>query len=161
METSRNNETLLIGRDIEWSAIEEQYCRVNHFTPFAIVESGKVKASSSTLPYASLLVECPKVFKEASMPVVHKQDFRNLWEVFREIDSIDTKNMDIIVIHAPLKRRGLAKLFSGILPSLVIQVHGKGFFKRLDNKPGKGNVEAWFESLKPIAEWDARPEGLK
>lgn len=160
METSENSASLLIGRDIAWAAIEEQYCRVKHFTPFAIVESGKVKAFSATFPYASLLVECPKVFKEASMPVLHKLDFRNLWEVFKEI-GVNTEIMEVLVVYAPLKRRKLTKLFSGVLPSLVIQVYPKGSLERLEGKPEKGKVEEWFNSLKPIAEWDARPDELK
>jgi len=160
METSEHSEPLLIGKDIPWGTIEEQYCRVKHFTPFAIVESGKVKEVSRTLPYASLLVECPKVFKEASMPVLHKLDFRNLWEVFKEI-GVSTE-MEILVVYAPLKRRKLAKLFSGVLPSLVIQLYPKGSLERLERKPDTQlPAEEYLKSLLPIAEWDARPKELK
>jgi len=160
MEISEHSESLLIGRDIEWAAIEGQYCRVKHFTPFSVVESGKVKEASQTLPYASLLVECPKVFNEASLPVVHKADFRNLWEVFKEI-GVSTE-MEVLVVYAPLKRRKLAKLFSGVLPSLVIQLYPKGSLERLEGKPDTGiPAEEYLKSLLPIAEWDARPKELK
>ena len=181
MENSEHSEALLIGRDIPWEAIEGEFCRVKHFTPLAIVESGKVKSASSMLPYALLRVELPNLRghqdyqqklknvnlpREASMPVLHKLDFRNLWEVFKEIDvSKDLEGaltkMEVLVVYAPLKRRKLAKLFSGILPSLVIQLYPKGSLERLYEKPEKGKVEEWFNSLRPIAEWDARPENLK
>jgi len=160
MEISEHSEPLLIGRDIEWEAIEEQYCRVKHFTPIAVVASSKIKEVSKILPYASLRVECPKVFQDALMPVVHKLDFRNLWEVFME-RGVGTEE-EVIVVYAPLKRRKLARLFSGILPSLVIQLYPKGSLERLEGKPDVGiPVEEWFKSLLPIAEWDARPKELK
>ena len=160
MENSEHSEVLLIGRDIPWETIEGEFCWVKHFTPMAIVESGKIRDLSKFLPYALLRVECPKVFQgEASIPVMHKQDFRNLWEVFNEREV--SPEMEVLVVYAPLKRRKLVKLFSGILPSLVIQLHPKGFLERLYQEPEKGKVEEWFESFRPIAEWDARPEELK
>lgn len=181
MENSEQSEVPLIGRDIPWEAIEGEFCRVKHFTPLAVVESGKVKSASTMLPYASLKVELPDLSEhpdyqqklkgiilphEALMPVMHKLDFRNLWEVFKEIDvSKDPEgaltNMEVLVVYAPLKRRKLTGLFSGILPSLVIQLYPKGSLERLYEKPEKGKVKEWFESLRPIAEWDARPENLK
>jgi hypothetical protein len=94
------------------------------------------------------------------MPVIHKLDFRNLWEVFRET-ALNQEIMDVIVIYAPLKRRKIANLFSSVLPSLVIQVHGKGALERLYKKPEKGEIEEWLISVRPIAEWNARPENLK
>ena len=175
MENSERSEARLIGRDIPWEAIEGEFCRVKHFTPLAKVESGKVKSTSSMLPYALLKVELPDLSahldyqqklkniilpREASMPVMHKLDFRNLWEVFKEID-IDTEIMEILVVYAPLKKRKLTNLFSGFLPSLVIRVYPKGSQERLYEKSEKGKVKDWFESLQPIAEWDARPENLK
>lgn len=175
METSEQNGALLIGKDIPWEAVEGEFCRVNHFTPLAIVESGKVKSASPMLPYALLRVELPDLSKhpdyqrkpkgiilprEASMPVMHKLDFRNLWEVFKETD-INPEIMEVLVVYAPLKKRSLTKLFSGVLPSLVIQVYPKGSQERLYEKPEKGKAKEWFDSLQPIAEWDARPENLK
>jgi len=175
MENSEQNEAPLIGRDIPWEAIEGEFCRVEHFTPFAIVESGKVKSASPTLPYASLRVELPDSSRhpdyqqklknitlpsKASMPVIHKLDFRNLWEVFKETN-INHEIMEVIVVYAPLKRRTITNLFSSVLPSLVIQLHGKGALERLYGKPKAGNIEDWVYSVRPIAEWDARPENLK
>jgi hypothetical protein len=175
MDNYENSETPLIGKDIPWEAIEGEFCRIEHFTPYAIVESGKVKSASSTLPYASLRVELPDLSghpdyqkkmknitlpREALMPVIHKLDFRNLWEVFKETE-INQEIMDIIVIYAPLKRRKITSLFSNVLPSLVIQVHGKGALERLYRKPETGKIEDWVYSIRPITEWDARPENLK
>ena len=175
-ESHEHSEVPLIGRDIEWEAFEGHYCRVKHFLPLAIVESGKVRDLSKFMPYASMRIEYVTntteegliVVQEASMPVIHKLDFRNLWEVFIERQVYgDTREygvsteLEVLVVYAPLKRRKLTKLFSGILPSLVIQLYPKGSLERLYEKPEKGKVEEWFDSLQPIAEWDARPENLR
>jgi len=175
MNLQDNDEIPIIGRDLPWDAIEGEFCRIEHFTPFALVEHGKIKSASSILPYASLRVELPNLAAheeyqqklkgitlpaKASMPVLHKLDFRNIWEVFN-VRHINTDIMDILVIYAPLKRRKISGLFSSILPSLVIQVHGKGALERLYSKPEIGKAEDWFNSNRPIAEWDARPENLK
>jgi len=175
VENSESNEIPLIGRDIPWESIEGEFCRVKHFTPLAVVESDKVKSASSMLPYASLRVELPSLEghqdyqqklkgiilpHEATMPVLHKLDFRNLWDIFNKM-GINTEINEVLVVYAPLKRRKLINLFSSVLPSLVIQLHVKGSLERMYKQPETGKAEEWFNSIKPIAEWDARPENLK
>ena len=166
METSEQNESLLIGKDIPWEAIEGEFCRVKHFTPMAIVESGKVRDISKSLPYAVLEVELPNLEghedyqqklkginlpRYACMPVMHKLDFRNLWEVFKET-RINTEIMEVLVVYAPLKRRKLTRLFLAILPSLVIGLYPKGSLEKLYTKPEKGKELEWSQSFRPIAE---------
>lgn len=166
---SEHSEVPIIGRDIPWDTIKQQYCRVKHFTFIAVVESGKVKAPSPILPYASLLVESPFFFKEASLPVLHKLDFRNLWEVFMERKVYgDTRDygagteMEVLVVYDPLKRRKLTKFLpQGFLPSLLIELYPKGTLERFTEKPEPGKAEEWFNLRRPIAVWDARPENLK
>jgi len=82
-DNPQNEDLMLIGKDISWKEIEGKIYRVTHFSPFASLESGKIKGITGSLPYALLRIESPKLPKEASMPVVHKHDFRNLWEVYR------------------------------------------------------------------------------
>lgn len=172
-ESHEQSEHLIIGKAIPWEAVGGEFCRVKHFTPLRIIESGKIIESSRRLPYALLAVECPKLFKEATMPVLHKLDFRNLWEVFMERKAYgDTRDYgantkeEVLVVYAPLKRRNLARLFSGILPSLVIQLYPKGQLEKIYGKhEGEAKLSA-EEALnrrfpRPIAEWDARPENLK
>lgn len=161
MENSEIFEPLIIGKNISWESIKEQYFRVKHFTPFAIVEGDKLRVISTVLPYASLVVECPKVaIREASMPVVHKLDFRNLWEVFH-VRGVSSEE-EILVVYDPLQRRGISRLFSGVLPSLVIFLYPKGSLERINsNRKGPLSAEAYLNSLMPIATSDAQPENLK
>lgn len=177
MKDSEHNDCLLIGKDIEWQAIEEHYCRVNHFLPLSIVESGKIRDAVRFMPYALMQIDMVMnvteqglmVVQEATMPVKHKADFRNLWEIFIERkvygdtrDIAASPELEVLVVYAPLKRRKVMKIFSGILPSLVVQLYPKGSLEKLHGKPDPSiQAEEWFESLRPIAEWDARPEELK
>jgi hypothetical protein len=173
------NETPIIGREIPWQAIEGEFCRIAHFTPYAKVESGEVKTISTMLPYALLTVELPDFrhnpdynYQEkyttmtvrpthyASLPVMNHLDFRNLWQVFKET-SVNLDITDILVICSPCQRRSITKLFSRVLPSLIIQLHGKGALERIYHQPEGGKTEEWLDSIRPIAEWDARPEKLK
>lgn len=157
MENSEHSEALLIGRDIPWEAIEGEFCRVKHFTPLAIVESGKVKSASSMLPYASLLVELPKLKNahlphEASMPVVHKDDFLRLWQVFNE-RGVHSEE-EVIVCYEPFYR---SKFFSRLTPRLHIYIFQKGHHDQTyDPSFRPDDAEAW---LTPIAEY--RPKNYK
>jgi hypothetical protein len=163
MENSEHNEAPVIGRDIRWEAIENQYCRVKHFTPFADVESGKVKDVSKFLPYALLQVECPMKFQgEASMPVLHKLDFQNLWEVFMERKvygdtrdyGVSTK-MEVLVVYSKPDSK-LGRLLGASLPRLITYVYRRGSLEKIYAML-LGNID--IDALPhPIAEYDSRPE---
>jgi len=139
-----SNESLIIGKDIPWKDIQEEDLRVKHFTPFAIIEGGKVKATSMLLPYASLIVESPKLPEETYLPVTHKIDFRNLWEVFKERGVKD--NEEVLVFYVPS-----SGIFSAVKPKLHIFIYPKGHQEEIYNPNfTPDNSEMWF---KPIAEW--------
>ena len=183
MGTNEHSAFVTIGKDIPWEVIEGGYCRVTHFTPFATVEAGKIREFSQPtgviglMPYALLSVELvvndthpflggflfkPKSLrlpKEASMPVVNRLDFLNLWEVFRE-RGVSTRE-EVLVVYRPLSsgRKLLARMFSGILPMLVIGIYTAGSLENICFPPAN-TLYPREDFPKPIAEWDSRPEKL-
>jgi hypothetical protein len=78
----------LVGDDIPWHLVEQEMCIVKEFTPFYTRESGKSKPSQvvpQNFPiYALLRVESTTFKNGAIMPVLHHEDFCNLWSVFKE-----------------------------------------------------------------------------
>lgn len=152
MDAREHGETPLIGKDIPWKTIEGVALRVKHFTPFATTEGDKVKAISMKMPYASLLVESPHLSRESYLPVVHKVDFRNLWECFQE-RGVNSEE-EVIVGYRPFPRKRLGKLFSPFMPKLHILIYPRGHLEEAEDPNFRPDDPiAWF---KPIAEW--KPE---
>ena len=152
METSEQDQLLLIGKDIRWKAIEGKACRVTHFTPFATVDAGRIKGVSLNMPYAILTVEIPEVSNGfvARLPVINKVDFRNLWEVFhqRRVSAEE----EVLVSYVPFFRNRLLRfIFSAGMPRFYIAVFPEGWLqKTLDPSYKKDDPLTWG---KPIAEW--------
>lgn len=145
---NNRDESLIIGKDIPWENIEKDDLRVKDFTPFALVEQGKIKSPSTLLPYASLLVESPILPNEATLPVVHKVDFRNLWEVFKERGVKPEE--EVVVFYAP--SRGI---LSTLKPKLHIYIYPKGHQEKIHNPKFESGLDTktWRKWIKPIAEW--------
>ena len=76
--------SFLLGKHVPWKSIEKEACRVNHFTAVARIEAGKVQTAVKGMPYALLRVESPFLSGETIMPVVHRLDSLNSWEVFEQ-----------------------------------------------------------------------------
>ncbi|MDD4874658.1 MAG: hypothetical protein PHE15_06785 [Dehalococcoidales bacterium] len=158
MDNMKQDESLIIGRHIKWEEIQGIFCKVLQFVPLTIVESGKVQELSDNSPYASLIIECPNLFKEAYMFVFNKEDFLNLWEVFKERGVEDQE--EVLVVYDPFKGSIISKLFSRTVPSLLIQIYPTGsliairdFYSIKNELVGK----VWSSPIpKAIAEWDAR-----
>ena len=138
----------IIGQDIPWEAIRQECCRVKHFTSFSTFESGKVKSTSSILPYASLLVDLPKLKNvnlppEATMPVVHKDDFLRLWQVFNEREVRPEE--EVIVIYEQFYR---SRFMSRLMPRLHIYIYPKGHFdQEYDPNYKPENIQTWFRYI--------------
>lgn len=143
MGKSNSDKSFVIGHEIPWDVIRGGACKVEHFTPFASVEAGKVKSAQPGLPYGSLTV---KLFKlqaidlpdEASMPIVHKDDFLRIWHVFEERGI--NPGEEVIVFYEPFYRN---RFLSRFMPRLHIYIFPKGFHD--------GN-----ESLKHIAKYEPK-----
>jgi hypothetical protein len=67
-----NTKTSVIGNDIPWKDVEEKPLRVVTFTPLGLIENGKIKTTSTNLPYALLSVESPILPQQSQIWVVNK-----------------------------------------------------------------------------------------
>ena len=149
MEIPKDGMYLLVGKDIPWKVIEEEACRVKHFTPFGHIEGGKIKGARPGFPYAVLSVESPKLPNKASIPVVHKVDFQHLWEVFEERGV--GPDEEVIICYVPFFRNGPMRILSGFFPRLYIYIYPKGHLEEAyDPNSHPHDPEGWF---RPIAEW--------
>ncbi len=128
MATPQNDKSLTIGKDIPWEAIERRTCLVNHFTPFGTINGVKIIAPPPPLPYALLSVELPELRKEfpteVSMPVLHKEDFRNLWKVFQE-RGVKAEE-EVLVFYMPILRSSLFRRLFPRMTCLHIYIFPKG-----------------------------------
>jgi hypothetical protein len=150
--TKKTSGQLLIGKDIPWKTIEQEGLRIKHFATFAEVQGTKVKHSSATMPYGLLTVESTKLPQEATLPVAHKVDFRNLWEAFK-IRGVNPEE-EAIVFYAP--QSGFLSTFK---PKLHIFIYPKGHLEEMHDPSFKpDNPIAWFE---PIEEWNQNGSSYK
>jgi len=155
MAAPEHSENLIIGKDISWGTIKEKVCRVKHFTHFARIEGGKIRDATNFLPYATLIIESPNLPQEASMPVVHKDDFRTLWDIFEQRGV--SPEEEVLVFYSPFFRNRLLKFLSVFMPRLHIFIYPKGFLEEtLDPNFRPTDPITW--SI-PIAEW--RPKYWK
>lgn len=140
----------IIGKDIPWETIRGEACRVKRFLPFGQVVNGRVKGPGLTsMPYAVLAVESPKLTQEARLPVVHKEDFRNLWDVFEQ-RGVSTEE-EVLVIYEPFVRRGVIRFLSRVVPSLHIYIFPARHLEEAHDPNFKPDApRTWWE---PIAVW--------
>ena len=147
MGTPKESETLLIGKDIPWESIEKEDLRVIHFAPLAEVRDSKIKGPLGLLPYGLLTVESPLIPREATLPVTHKVDFHNLWDIFK-VRGVNPDE-EVLVFYAPS-----SGFLSRIKPKLHIFIYPKGHQEEIHNPDFKTkDPQSWF---KPIAEWRPR-----
>ena len=139
-----------MGKDVPWEAIQQEACRVKHWTLLATIEGEKVKAFSKGMPYALLRVESPLLPDEALMPVVHRVDFVNTWEIFKRRGVGEEE--EVLVIYAPS-----SGVLSAFKPRLHFYIHLKGHLEEIYDPAFKPtDTRAWF---RPIAEW--HPKGWR
>jgi hypothetical protein len=155
-----SNSGLVIGEGITWESIEKEACRVKHFTPLAKMEGNKVIAVSKSMPYALLKVESPKLPQEATMPVVHRLDFKNLWEIFKQRGLGEEE--ELLVFYVPFFEKGLKKLFSKGMPKLHFYIYPKGRLEQIYDPTFEKSLdgEAWRQWIKPIAKWVPKGYGM-
>jgi hypothetical protein len=152
MDITEQGEPPVIGKDVAWEIIVGKACRVKQFTPFAHIVAGELSGNRGSLPYGSLLLESPALVHDTSMPVTHKEDFRNLWEVFRQ-RGIGPKE-EVLVFYEPFFRSRLLRFLSHLMPRLHVHIYPKGRLEKLYD-PGLRPDEAgaW---LQPIAVWQPK-----
>jgi hypothetical protein len=140
----------ILRTDKDWSAVEDEVCRVTDFVPMSMVVDGQVKALKAGTPYASVTLQSPMLPKLATGFISHKLDFAMLWAAFNERTHIPGVRAEVEYDPHPggpdqcenskLARHGVAPneevwlvwtkkryrtgfgLLSGILPKLIVMV---------------------------------------
>jgi len=148
MESKEQKPRLLIGKDIQWETIKGHFCRVNEWLPCATIEDGKLRAMKSTMPYAFLTIESPVLPELATMPIVHKEDFSNLWSVHE--DRGIQSDEEVLVVYVKPRPRYM-RAFASTLPRLCISVYPKGALEIIYNYLNGNNPNAPWVS--PVEEW--------
>jgi len=146
-----------LGKDIAWDKINGELCHVLDFIPHASVQNGKIESAGISTPYASLILECPKISEKVECPVVHRIDFINLWEVFKKNE---VKENEEILAGRYEYRTMLGKLFSSFLPKIYILIYPIGSYNKFNDKSWqeKTQGEAWAKEMRPIARKDPFPD---
>jgi hypothetical protein len=157
MDSSEHDKPLIIGKDIPWKTIEQYTCRVKHFAPYGEIREGKIVPPTLPLPYAMLSVELPELRNkfptEVSMPVAHKEDFRNLWVVFQE-RGVKAEE-EVLVSYAPFSKSRLLRIISSFMPCLHIYIFPRGHSD--ESSTPNFRPENWSTWSTPIAAW--HPKG--
>jgi len=137
-----------IGEDISWESIAMDVFLVQHFAPFANVEGGKVVHSSRPLPYAKLIIQDLRSSEMLEMPILHRIDFRNVWDIFH-LGLLAGECL--YVSYVPLKtneyrsfiQNTTIKLFGHIMPQLALLTCPEGI--AMFDQHGKVSFE-WLEA---------------
>jgi len=170
------NVTLLKDRD--WSVIDGEICRVLEFTPIgAVVEDGQVKGAIKSLPYASVVIECPKIQGKATGYISHKIDFAMLWAAFNERTQV--KGAEAEIAHEQngtpvfVAEHGVASneevwliwtqknyiskigLVNKFLPRLIVMISPKGAYELLIDRNARPELTgmARFLAERPLVTW--------
>ncbi len=154
--TPKERQSSFLGKDIPLKVIEGEFCRVITFVPFAhIDEKGNVRAMSLTMPYALLHVESPKLPKDTdcSYPVIHKKDFKHVYEAFQEMDS-STQEVLIVYQDNPYKHQRWTKLSKNILPKLHVFIYKKGGLEQIYDESQQGQERFETTNNMKIKEWE-------
>jgi len=174
---NESQESILL-KDRDWSAIDGEICRVLEFTPLnAKVKDGRVKASSLTTPYASVVIECPKIQGKATGYITHKIDFAMLWAAFNERTQVEGARVEVkydshgvpafVAKHGVAtneeawlvwtKKRYILKfgLINKPLPRLIVSVCPKGAYELVTNPNVRPELkgEARFLAECPLVTW--------
>ncbi len=82
MTGSEHSQPLVIGKDISWDELakhnKSELLRVTDFGRLASIEGNKVKASSPTMPYGILTIECLELKSTFTLLITHRLDFLHL-----------------------------------------------------------------------------------
>ncbi len=113
----------LIGTDIPWSFVEGEFFTVDDFSPLATVaDDGRVTGPPAPMPYGLLTVNSPVLNQPARMPVNHREDFLNFWDITNSGGV--GEGQQLIVTYLPY-RGFLGPLLRLFMPVLHLEVFPK------------------------------------
>jgi hypothetical protein len=97
MRSPQHNQTLVIGKDISWDELDKHnksgLLRVTDFGRLASVEGNKVKAWTSTMPYAILTIECLELKSSFTLYITHRLDFLHLCYAYDWCQNSETQKI--------------------------------------------------------------------
>jgi len=149
------NKNPVLGKDISLEIIDKEICRVIKFTPYAEIVNNKVVTNSGTGPYAFLTIETKKLSRKTELPIFHKDDFRNVFEAFRERKG----SQEVLVVWSnKLYKNIVFKMSHLVLPKLIVWLCQKEAYELMTDQKYKPELtgEERFLAEKPIIEW--KPE---
>jgi len=177
-EKFKESQEVILLKDRDWSVIDGEICRVLEFTPLAaVVKDGQVKASGLTLPYASVVIECPRIQGRATGYITHKIDFAMLWAAFNERTQVKAaraevqynqhgdpafvskydaaSNEEVWLVWTRKHYRLKFGLINKPFPRLIVMVSPKGAYELLTNPNEKPELigEARFLAERPLVTW--------
>lgn len=117
-----------VGREIQWNEIEGDLFRVIRFTPMATAAGGKVTESVGGMPYGLLEVESPILNQSARVPVNHRDEFLNLWDIYQGGTGIP-EGAELLVSYLPY-RGFLGFLTRMFQPRLHLRLRATGELER-------------------------------
>jgi hypothetical protein len=153
------NERILISAR-QWSTIDSEMCRILHFTPWAIVENGKVVPLDNATPYASISFECGGESEVLTGYITHREDFRVLWFIYKE-RGLDSSEEVLFFWSDKHYKNALYSLLSGSMPKLWVTICRKSSFEIHTDpqfRPELTGEARWLAS-QPIE--DFKPDVMK
>jgi len=154
-----NDKTSVLGKDIAWTTIDSEVCRVLEFNSHAEIENNQIKAIPN-FPYASLVLESNKFQGKATLFVTHKLDFTNLWNAYKKRGI--NKDEEVLVLWSNKHYKSwLTKMASSIMPKLWIMICKTNTFELMTDRNYKPDLtgEARFLAERPLIEW--KPEVME
>jgi len=163
--------------DSDWSLLDGEICRVLEFTPLnAEVKNGHVKSFNPKMPYASVVIESPKIQGKAKGFITHKVDFAMLWAAFNERTEVKGARSEVLFDsngNPFLARYGVASdeevwlgwtksnyilgggLMKKFLPRLRVRVCPKGAYELMTNRNTRPELtgEARAKAMIPLITW--------
>ncbi len=146
-----------LRRDKEWRSIESELSLVQDFIPLgSVVEDGIAKNQDKSTTYASISVSSKNIDGKITGYIMHKEDFLNLWLVFKD-RRIDRKKEEVLIYWSTKHYTSkVTQLFSITMPKILVMVCPKGTYK--ESVEGrrwlrKEKPKVLVESLNALSWW--------
>lgn len=144
----------LIGHDIPWDTVDTKALfNVITFIPYAQVVNGKVQARDKVFPYANLEVRAKELPTKAILPITHKMDFMNLWQIYEVRGVSDKEEVNVIWSSKGYKGKIVSR-FKKYMPRLTVWLSHKGAYYLINNPDSHPELKgsARYKAEAPIIE---------